>query len=69
MADATLEKTIEGRPWEARASISDRDHRGGGERTAVDAALELLDSGMARVATRGGNGEWTVHQWLKKRCC
>jgi 2,3,4,5-tetrahydropyridine-2-carboxylate N-succinyltransferase len=33
---------------------------------AVEAALELLDSGKARVATRGGNGEWTVHQWLKK---
>ena len=63
MADATLEKTIE-EAWEARASISTATT--GAVRTAVDAALELLDSGKARVATRGGNGEWTVHQWLKK---
>ena len=63
MADATLEKTIE-EAWEARASISTATT--GAVRTAVEAALELLDSGKARVATRGGNGEWTVHQWLKK---
>ena len=63
MADATLEKTIE-EAWEARASISTATT--GAVRTAVDAALDLLDSGKARVATRGGNGEWTVHQWLKK---
>ncbi|MCL6705698.1 2,3,4,5-tetrahydropyridine-2,6-dicarboxylate N-succinyltransferase [Pseudomonas sp. R2.Fl] len=35
-------------------------------RDAVETALNLLDSGKLRVATRGGNGEWTVHQWLKK---
>ena len=63
MADATLEKTIE-EAWEARASISTATT--GAVRMAVEAALELLDSGKARVATRGGNGEWTVHQWLKK---
>jgi 2,3,4,5-tetrahydropyridine-2-carboxylate N-succinyltransferase len=32
---------------------------------AVDAAIELLDSGKARVAEKI-NGEWHVHQWLKK---
>ncbi|RKE86415.1 2,3,4,5-tetrahydropyridine-2,6-dicarboxylate N-succinyltransferase [Rhizobium sp. AG855] len=35
-------------------------------RDAVEAALDLLDSGKARVATRGEDGAWTVHQWLKK---
>ncbi|EKF57831.1 2,3,4,5-tetrahydropyridine-2,6-carboxylate N-succinyltransferase [Agrobacterium albertimagni AOL15] len=35
-------------------------------RDAVESALNLLDSGKARVATRGEDGSWTVHQWLKK---
>ena len=34
-------------------------------RKAVDATLELLDSGKARVAEKI-NGEWVTHQWLKK---
>jgi 2,3,4,5-tetrahydropyridine-2-carboxylate N-succinyltransferase len=35
-------------------------------REAVDAAISLLDSGEARVATKEADGSWTVHQWLKK---
>jgi 2,3,4,5-tetrahydropyridine-2,6-dicarboxylate N-succinyltransferase len=35
-------------------------------RDAVDAALELLDKGEARVAERADDGKWRVHQWLKK---
>ncbi|MBW8284915.1 MAG: 2,3,4,5-tetrahydropyridine-2,6-dicarboxylate N-succinyltransferase [Rhizobium sp.] len=35
-------------------------------RDAIETALNLLDSGKARVATRGEDGDWTVHQWLKK---
>lgn len=35
-------------------------------RDAVETALNLLDSGKARVAARGEDGTWTVHQWLKK---
>src|SRR5690606_12099596 len=35
-------------------------------RDAVEAALDLLDRGEVRVASRGGDGKWTVHQWLKK---
>ncbi|MEM8626530.1 MAG: 2,3,4,5-tetrahydropyridine-2,6-dicarboxylate N-succinyltransferase, partial [Pseudomonadota bacterium] len=35
-------------------------------REAVETALGLLDSGAARVASRGDDGAWTVHQWLKK---
>ncbi|MBL1420189.1 MAG: 2,3,4,5-tetrahydropyridine-2,6-dicarboxylate N-succinyltransferase [Alphaproteobacteria bacterium] len=34
-------------------------------REAVDAALELLDSGKARVAEKVGD-KWVVNQWLKK---
>jgi 2,3,4,5-tetrahydropyridine-2-carboxylate N-succinyltransferase len=35
-------------------------------REAVEAALDLLDRGSARVAERGANGSWSVNQWLKK---
>ena len=35
-------------------------------RELVDTALDLLDSGKARVAEPDGNGGWTVNQWLKK---
>jgi 2,3,4,5-tetrahydropyridine-2-carboxylate N-succinyltransferase len=34
-------------------------------RDAVEAALDLLDRGEARVAEKGPDG-WTVNQWLKK---
>lgn len=32
---------------------------------AIEAAIELLDSGQARVAEKT-NGDWLVNQWLKK---
>src|SRR5947207_11376160 len=35
-------------------------------REAVEAALDLLDRGAARVAEREANGHWRVNQWLKK---
>ncbi|HET9627987.1 MAG TPA: 2,3,4,5-tetrahydropyridine-2,6-dicarboxylate N-succinyltransferase [Novosphingobium sp.] len=35
-------------------------------RAIVDQALDLLDSGAARVAEPDGNGGWKVNQWLKK---
>src|SRR6218665_3969898 len=35
-------------------------------RDAVETALNLLDKGEVRVAERGSDGNWTVHQWLKK---
>jgi 2,3,4,5-tetrahydropyridine-2-carboxylate N-succinyltransferase len=38
----------------------------GAVREAVDHALDLLDRGEARVAERGGDGNWRVNQWLKK---
>ena len=50
--------------WERRDEFS-TDTRGE-IREAVDAAIDLLDMGEARVAERGEDREWTVHQWLKK---
>ena len=64
MTDRThLEAVIEA-AWDDRAEISASTH--GEVRHAVEQALALLDSGQARVATRGEDGVWTTHQWLKK---
>ncbi|HEX4695547.1 2,3,4,5-tetrahydropyridine-2,6-dicarboxylate N-succinyltransferase [Sphingomonas sp.] len=49
--------------WDDRASVSTATR--GPVRDAVEAALELLDSGEARVAEPSGDS-WTVNQWLKK---
>jgi 2,3,4,5-tetrahydropyridine-2,6-dicarboxylate N-succinyltransferase len=38
----------------------------GAVREAVDAALDLLDRGAARVAEKQADGAWRVNQWLKK---
>ncbi|WP_298022598.1 2,3,4,5-tetrahydropyridine-2,6-dicarboxylate N-succinyltransferase [uncultured Parasphingopyxis sp.] len=62
MNHAALERAIE-RGWEKRETI-DPDTTGE-VRDAVEAALALLDTGEARVATREG-AVWQVHQWLKK---
>ena len=50
--------------WEARDTLSTETT--GEVRDAVDAAISLLDSGEARVATKEADGSWKVHQWLKK---
>ena len=60
---AALELTIE-RAFDERDTISTATR--GEVREAVEASLDLLDAGEARVATRGDDGTWTVHQWLKK---
>jgi len=60
---AHLETVIEV-AWEDRANVSTHTH--GEVRRAVEEALALLDSGEARVASRGEDGVWTTHQWLKK---
>ena len=49
--------------WSARDSVTPDSSD---VRAAVDQALELLDSGVGRVAEPDGNGGWTVNQWLKK---
>ncbi|WP_062204278.1 2,3,4,5-tetrahydropyridine-2,6-dicarboxylate N-succinyltransferase [Aureimonas sp. AU12] len=60
---ADLERIVEA-AFDARDGI---DAATTGEvRDAVDTALDLLDRGEAKVATRGEDGTWTVHQWLKK---
>ncbi|MET3599174.1 2,3,4,5-tetrahydropyridine-2,6-dicarboxylate N-succinyltransferase [Martelella mangrovi] len=60
---ASLEKTIE-TAFENRAEISVSTK--GEVREAVEDALNLLDSGAARVAERQEHGPWKVNQWLKK---
>jgi len=61
MTDA-LQTTIE-QAWEEREGIS--ASTGGAVRESVEAALDALDSGRARVAEKGPEG-WRVNQWLKK---
>ncbi|HEX4171081.1 MAG TPA: 2,3,4,5-tetrahydropyridine-2,6-dicarboxylate N-succinyltransferase [Acetobacteraceae bacterium] len=62
MSQHVLQQPIE-ELWERRESLSPATR--GTARDAVDAALDLLDSGAKRVAepTPGG---WQVNQWLKK---
>ena len=60
---SALEATIE-KAFEERDKIS--ADTGGSVRAAVEASLDLLDRGEARVATRGEDGSWHVNQWLKK---
>jgi 2,3,4,5-tetrahydropyridine-2-carboxylate N-succinyltransferase len=63
MQHAELAKTID-------AAFDKREEVGpstkGAVREAVEAALDLLDRGAARVAERQADGEWRVNQWLKK---
>src|SRR5262245_30895118 len=49
--------------WEDRASVTPAS---AAVREPVEAALELLDSGKARVAEPDGLGGWKVNQWLKQ---
>ncbi len=49
--------------WENRDAINSATR--GAERDAVEATLEALDNGDARVAEKGPDG-WVVNQWLKK---
>jgi 2,3,4,5-tetrahydropyridine-2,6-dicarboxylate N-succinyltransferase len=50
--------------WERRDTLS--PSTGGEDRAHVEAALEALDSGQARVAEPDGQGGWRVNQWLKQ---
>ena len=63
MSQAKLAATIDA-AFEARETIGPKTK--GAVRKAVSAALELLDSGKARVAERQADGAWQVNQWLKK---
>ncbi|WP_033074363.1 2,3,4,5-tetrahydropyridine-2,6-dicarboxylate N-succinyltransferase [Sphingopyxis sp. MWB1] len=58
-----LISTIEA-AWDARETLGVTSK--GAEREAVEQALAGLDDGSFRVAERGDDGAWQVHQWLKK---
>lgn len=62
MSTTDLARTIDA-AWDDRANVSPSTT--GAVREAVEEAMNLLDSGKARVAEKTG-GEWQVHQWLKK---
>src|SRR4051794_37269499 len=59
---AQLRTIVEG-AFEERQTIGVSTH--GEVRDAVENALDLLDSGIVRVAEKR-NGSWAVNQWLKK---
>ncbi len=67
MTDAKLQTLIE-RAFEDRSKISPQTT--GDVRDAVEKALDLMDSGKARVAEKipgaTGPNSWKVNQWLKK---
>jgi 2,3,4,5-tetrahydropyridine-2-carboxylate N-succinyltransferase len=62
MIDQSVQSVIEA-AWEDRANVS-ADAKGE-IRDAVEAALNALDNGSVRVASKE-TGEWVVHQWAKK---
>ncbi len=57
-----LQATIEA-TWDARDQVNSATK--GEARNAVESAIEMLNSGVARVAEPGDAG-WKVNQWLKK---
>src|SRR6201981_3934572 len=63
MSPAELIRTIDA-AFEQRGEIGPATK--GAVREAVDAALDLLDRGAARVAEKAPYGSWRVNQWLKK---
>jgi 2,3,4,5-tetrahydropyridine-2,6-dicarboxylate N-succinyltransferase len=62
MSNTQMQSVIEG-AWDQREQINAQTH--GKVRDAVEAALEQLDKGKARVAAKI-DGKWVVNQWLKK---
>ncbi|WP_375687013.1 2,3,4,5-tetrahydropyridine-2,6-dicarboxylate N-succinyltransferase [Pseudooceanicola sp. LIPI14-2-Ac024] len=60
---AQLETAIEA-AWDARDKITPATT--GETREAIEDTLNALDSGALRVAEKGADGNWTVHQWAKK---
>ena len=63
MDSSTLQSRIEAL-WERRDTLSPAT--AGDDRDLVEAVLETLDSGKARVAEPDGRGGWQVNQWLKQ---
>jgi 2,3,4,5-tetrahydropyridine-2-carboxylate N-succinyltransferase len=63
MSHADLKATIE-KAWDERDGVTPATT--GEVRDAVNEALSLMDTGKARVAERGADGDWQVNQWLKQ---
>ena len=63
MSHAALESTLNA-AFDARDKVNAMTK--GEIRDAVELALDMLDKGEVRVAERGADGKWIVHQWLKK---
>src|SRR5215470_17488873 len=63
MSHVELARTIDA-AFEDRNNVTPKTK--GAVRKAVDKALDLLDTGAARVAEREAGGDWHVNQWLKK---
>ena len=63
MTDNTELEAAINAAWEDRANVSPETQ--GPSREAVNAALEMLDNGSARVAEKRDK-DWIVYQWLKK---
>ncbi len=63
MSHTDLSAAIEA-AWARRDTLTPQTK--GADVEAIEAALDLLDSGQARVAERGGDGAWITYQWLKQ---
>lgn len=63
MTDWTAVQQAVEAAWEARETLNPGDAE---VAAAVEAAIAGLDSGVVRVAERAADGQWQVHQWLKK---
>ncbi len=64
MSDIAQLQTIVESAFEKRDTVG--PSTSGEVREAVEAALDLLDSGALRVAQRDAENSWRVNQWLKK---
>jgi 2,3,4,5-tetrahydropyridine-2-carboxylate N-succinyltransferase len=60
MSHAHLRPLIEA-AFRDRPLLQDQAHR-----RAVEEAVDLLDRGQIRVATRGDDGAWETHAWVKE---
>ena len=63
--DLTEAKPLIEEGWEARDDLAGFA-RAGALAQAVEAGIDALDAGAARVAEPDGSGGWQVNQWLKK---
>ena len=59
---ADLQSAVEA-AWDRRTEVTPSSTD---VREVVEAALEMLDNGQARVAEPDGAGGWKVNEWLKK---